>query len=237
MTPNSAVLAGTHGLGMLCVAATTVGGYDVLGTNWQIALDTAAQHGTTMDRGRLRLVGPVHLAETREQAIENVRFGLARLGRLLPLGQSGGAAGVVGGRPGRGDGRVGHGGDRYAGRRDRPARASCGERTGGFGCFLQLAHNWASWEDTRKSYELFARYVTPAFTGANRARAASLDHYRAHNQELVGQAIAATMTAINEGADKIQTAIKNRATRGGAGNGLLALVRRPWSWPATISMA
>ena len=28
-----------------------------------------------MDPNRLRLVGPMHLAETREQARENVRFG------------------------------------------------------------------------------------------------------------------------------------------------------------------
>ena len=33
--------------------------------------------------------------------------------------------------------------------------------SGGFGCVLGLAHEWASPEATRKSYELIARYVMP----------------------------------------------------------------------------
>ena len=63
-------------------------GYDVLGTNWQIASDMAAARGATMDRSRLRLVGPVHLAETREQAFKNVEFGLRALDRVLRALQS-----------------------------------------------------------------------------------------------------------------------------------------------------
>ena len=40
------------------------------------------------------------------------------------------------------------------------------QESGGFGAFLQLAHNWASWDDTKKSYELFSRYVMPRFQGS-----------------------------------------------------------------------
>ena len=40
---------------------------------WQIAEKTAAQYGQTMDRNEWRLVLHVHLAETREQAIEEAR--------------------------------------------------------------------------------------------------------------------------------------------------------------------
>jgi hypothetical protein len=36
-------------------------------------------------------------------------------------------------------------------------------KTGGFGCVLMLAHDWADWEATKRSYELFARYVLPRF--------------------------------------------------------------------------
>ena len=50
-------------------------GFDALDTNWQIACDIAAEHGRTMDPARLRLVGPMHIAETREQACENARYG------------------------------------------------------------------------------------------------------------------------------------------------------------------
>ena len=34
---------------------------------------------------------------------------------------------------------------------------------GGFGAALLLAHNWADWEATKRSYELMARYVHPHF--------------------------------------------------------------------------
>ena len=34
---------------------------------------------------------------------------------------------------------------------------------GGFGGILLLAHNWADWEATKRSYELMARYVHPHF--------------------------------------------------------------------------
>ena len=36
ITPSGGRLAGKYGLGMLCVAATTAAGYDVLGTNWHV---------------------------------------------------------------------------------------------------------------------------------------------------------------------------------------------------------
>lgn len=215
VTPNSAILAGTHGLGMLCVAATTVGGYDVLGTNWQIANDTAAKHGMCMDPSRLRLVGPMHLAASRERAMDNVRFGLGDWARYFrsvnpasppELSAADPAAAMIE----SGMAVIGTPDDAVA-QLDR-----LWERTGGFGCFLQLAHNWADWDATRKSYELFARYVTPVFAGANRGRDASLAHYVAHNEELVGKAIAATMEAINKNAGEIQEAIKNRGEGRGA---------------------
>ena len=41
---------------------------------------------------------------------------------------------------------------------------------GGFGAVLLLAHNWADWEQTKKSYELYARFVMPHFAGTNRNR-------------------------------------------------------------------
>ena len=46
-------------------------------------------------------------------------------------------------------------------------------QSGGFGCFLHMAHNWADWAETRRSYELFARYVTPRFQQLNVNRDAS----------------------------------------------------------------
>ena len=39
-------------------------------------LRDSAEHGRTMDPRRLRLVAPLHIAETRDKARENVRFGM-----------------------------------------------------------------------------------------------------------------------------------------------------------------
>jgi limonene 1,2-monooxygenase len=60
------------------------------------------------------------------------------------------------------------------------------EKTGGFGGFLLQDHNWADFAATKKSYELFARYVRPWFKQANKSREASLDAYRVRNDELMG---------------------------------------------------
>ncbi len=209
VTPNSAILAGSHGLGMLCVAATTVNGYDVLGTNWQIAVDTAAERGVEMDRGRLRLVGPVHIAETRERAVANVAYGLGEWARYFRTVNPASPPELLADDPVE---AMIESGMAVIGTPDDAVEQldRLWQRTGGFGCFLQLAHNWADQENTRRSYELYARHVTPVFNGANRDRDGSLETYSKNSQELVGQAISATLESINQNSDKIQQAIKNR---------------------------
>src|SRR5271167_2879117 len=75
VTPSGGRLAGKYGLSMICVAATNPFGYDALAANWKIANDIAAEQGKQMDPRGLRLVGPMHIAETRAQAMENVKYG------------------------------------------------------------------------------------------------------------------------------------------------------------------
>src|ERR1700704_3359195 len=75
VTPSGGRMAGKYGLSMICVAATNPFGYDALGANWKIANDIAAEQGKQMNPAGLRLVGPMHIAETRAQAMENVRYG------------------------------------------------------------------------------------------------------------------------------------------------------------------
>ena len=58
------------------------------------------------------------------------------------------------------------------------------EKQGEFGVFLQQAHNWADWEETKRSYELYARYVMPHFSRDNRPRAESYDWCTEHRDEL-----------------------------------------------------
>jgi len=66
-------------------------------------------------------------------------------------------------------------------------------KQGEFGVFLQLAHNWANFENTKKSYELWQRHVTPVINGANVARQEAYDW--ATDPERAGKFIGAAMTA------------------------------------------
>ncbi|WP_340645128.1 LLM class flavin-dependent oxidoreductase, partial [Phenylobacterium sp.] len=78
VSPTGARAAGKHGVGLLSLGATTTAGFNALAANWGIAEDMAALNGTTMDRDAWRLVGQMHIAETKDKAIEQVRFGLEK---------------------------------------------------------------------------------------------------------------------------------------------------------------
>jgi limonene 1,2-monooxygenase len=182
VTPSGGRLAGKYDLSMICVAATNPFGYDALASNWQIACDIAAEHGREMDPARLRLVGPMHIAETREKAFQNARFGFERYLNYLNNNQR---RFVV---PAGEDplewfvenkyGVVGTPDDAIA------LIERLQEKQGAFGVFLQQAHNWADWEETKRSYELYARYVMPHFSRDNRPRAESYDWCTEHRDEL-----------------------------------------------------
>ena len=62
-------------------------------------------------------------------------------------------------------------------------------KQGEFGAFLQLAHNWATFENTIKSYDLWAEHVAPVFKNANVSRQASYDWTMSNAQDFMGQAM------------------------------------------------
>ena len=171
VTPTGGRLAGRYGLGLLCLVGSGLDGYDSLALNWQLARDGAAANGHEMPPERLRLVAPVHLAATRDEARRNVEYGihdwLAWTRSFRPGGDEAEEDDPVQALIAEGRAVIGTPDDAIA-QLERLWQA-----TGGFGTFLQLAHNWADFDKTRRSYELFARYVTPHFDGANRARQAS----------------------------------------------------------------
>ena len=106
VSPAGARAAGKHGVGLLSIGATSTGGFNALAMNWQICSDRATEFGHEAQRNAWRLVGPMHIAETKEKARENVRFGLANWLEVLPGGR-GAAAGA---------GRLDRQRDRRAGR-------------------------------------------------------------------------------------------------------------------------
>src|ERR1041384_8268100 len=171
VTPSGGRLAGKYNLSMICVAATNPFGYDALAANCQIACDIAAEHGRTMDPNRLRLVGPMHIAETRQKAFENARWGFERYLGYLNNNQP---RFIV---P-KGDDPLEWFIENRYGVCGTPDDAIAlierlQDKQGEFGVFLQQAHNWADFEATKRSYELYARYVMPHFSNANRPRKAS----------------------------------------------------------------
>jgi limonene 1,2-monooxygenase len=182
VTPSGANLAGRYGIGLLCVAATNPAGYEGLATNWQIAVDAAAANGHKMDEDKLRLVCPMHIAESRDQARENVAFGFENYVKYYNNHQH--------------NLKIPAGADpiqwfienRYGviGTPDDVIEMinRLRDKQGNFGYFLQQAHNWADWSQTKRSYELYARYVVPHFTGANKPRKDSMEWNRAHRPEL-----------------------------------------------------
>jgi limonene 1,2-monooxygenase len=176
-TPAGPRIAGKYGAGLLSIAATIGKGFDALPSTWETYCNAAKAGGRIPDRNDWRLVGPVHVAETREQARANVRFGLqfwlnyfTKVG-TLPLGMSG-------------DGNIDTEIDALLEAKiavigtptDLIAQMErLQEQAGGFGCFLDMAHYWANFEETKKSYELIARYVMPRFQGQIKARNDALD--------------------------------------------------------------
>ncbi|HTO05623.1 MAG TPA: LLM class flavin-dependent oxidoreductase [Myxococcota bacterium] len=203
VTPSGGRAAGRYGLGMLCVASTQPDGFDALGVNWKVACDFAAERGAEMNRADLRLVAPIHLAATREQARKNVQFGLekwaAYFNRISPagFGNPTPSGDLVDGLIESGRAVIGTPDDAV----ELVERLE--KKTGGFGAFLQLAHNWADFENTKKSYELFARYVTPRLAlGANRAREASLAFAGDGAPKFMGDAMAAAQAFIQRHAEE-----------------------------------
>ena len=88
-------------------------------------------------------------------------------------------------------------------------------KQGEFGAFLQLAHNWASFENTIKSYDLWAEHVAPVFKNANVSRQASYDWTMSNAHDFMGQAMNAAAAMIQKHAD--ERASKHRENAEGAG--------------------
>ena len=188
ISPTGARIAGKHGLGMLSFAATSKPGFMALPTNWTIAEARAAQFEQPMNRADWRLVGPMHIAETRDQARRNVKFGLEKFifyfneVAALPLTPKGKFDDMVDAINESSFGVIGTVEDALA------QMERLWDHSGGFGAFLQIAHNWADFEQTKRSYELIARYVVPAFTAANEARTQSMHWAKDNRPEFIGRA-------------------------------------------------
>ncbi len=173
---NSAIAAGKYGMGILQFQSVGCFPIATLPQMWALTQETAAQHGNVVDRSKWRLVLQMHIAESREQAMRDCRFGFEPwvdyLSSIsdLPMPPAGT----------RGDDLVQafvDAGTAVIGTPDDAIAAI--ERhladTGGFGVAMLMAHNWANSRATAESYELIARYVVPHFQRMNINREISIE--------------------------------------------------------------
>ena len=185
VSPSGPRSAGKYGIGMLSIATIMKTAYMSLPTAWGIVEEMAREHGTQVSRRNWRVVTPMHVAETREKAIEDIRFGLKDWIRYYT---------EVIALPFELTGTLEERCEQYIrsnhaiiGDPDEVIRKieEIQQMSGGFGCLLQLAHNWADFPQTLKSYELMARFVMPRFQRTNVGRDESTAWAAARRDELM----------------------------------------------------
>ena len=182
VSPSGMTLAGKHETGVLSIGTLSTDGIRALPLQWSFAEESAAKHGKTVDRKNWRVVLNWHIAETRQKAREQARDGLMRHNNEYTIGTLAGGTGVTYKTPDEAvDGVafsdvstavIGTPDDLVARIREMV------EITGGFGCVIGFAHDWANREDTLRSWDLVARYVMPEVNGL-------LDDYRESNKFVI----------------------------------------------------
>jgi limonene 1,2-monooxygenase len=196
-SPVGSIAAGKYGVGMLSIGGTTPDAMARHTTNWGLYEEEARKNGHVPNRRNWRVVAMFHIADTREQARENVKFGLDRFMKyfhdvatfpIVPpdvtdaykfLVESGAAC-------------IGTPQDAI----DYIERLLKG--SGGFGSIMELAHNWADWPQMQRHYELMARYVHPHFQKSRELMTASYDYAVTNRDNFVGQAGAAVQAEVDK---------------------------------------
>jgi len=169
-SPVGATASGKYGVGMISIGGTSEEALKAHAANWRVYEASAVAHGHRPDRRKWRLTTFAHVADTREQARRDVAFGLKHFAKyftevatfpIIPEGIEDPVTFLVENRIaaiGTPDDCIEH--------FERLWRGT----EGGCGSILLLAHNWADWPATLRSYELMARFVHPHFQRQANAR-------------------------------------------------------------------
>ncbi|MGD9764914.1 MAG: LLM class flavin-dependent oxidoreductase [Candidatus Binatia bacterium] len=181
-SPAGAVAAGQFGLGVLNISGVSDAVLQLNVGHWQITQETAREYGQAVDRSRWRIASLIHLAETRERAIEEVQHGLDEWVQyfrevssfaIVPSNIADPLEYLLGERMaaiGTPDDAIRH-------------IERIWDATGGFGVHLELVHNWANPEATLRSHELMMRYVKPHFRDGFASRRQNWTWCHSHMKE------------------------------------------------------
>jgi len=174
-SPSGMTLAGKYGAGVLSIGATATSGLQALPRQWSFAEESALKHNNVVDRKNWRILMSWHIAETREKAREQAGDGLMRHNNEYTVKTLRGGEGSIFKTADEAVDEtafseqsvavIGTPDDLVAKIREMVSI------TGGFGCVIGFAHDWANREDTRRSWDMVARYVIPEVNGL-------LDDYR-----------------------------------------------------------
>ena len=161
VSPESAQIAGIHDYGLLSIGATTPAGFGALPSHWEIYARKAKENGRKAQRDKWALVAPMHLAETREQAMHQVLAGIDQYG---PLYAEMGITPSLLSREALIETLI-ENGFAVVGTPDDAIEQinRLLAQTGGFGKLLLPANHWANARDTLQSYALFSQTVIAHF--------------------------------------------------------------------------
>jgi limonene 1,2-monooxygenase len=165
--------------------------------NWGLYEENARANGHTPNRKDWRVVGLFHIAETREQARKNVRFGVEAFAQYF---RDVATFPIIPGDVGDATEWLIETGTACIGTPDDAIayveRLMAG--SGGFGVLCELAQNWADWEATKRHYELMARFVHPKFQQSRELLQGSYDYATSRHVDFTGKAAAAIQKAIDQ---------------------------------------
>ncbi|HEU4360915.1 MAG TPA: LLM class flavin-dependent oxidoreductase [Mycobacterium sp.] len=210
ISPSGPRLAGSLGTSLLSLSMSVPGGYAALESAWEVVREQATRAGRDEpDRAGWRVLSIMHIADTREQAVEDCTYGLSDFANyfgaagFVPLGS---AIESEAQSPQEFVKQYAAAGNCCIGTADDAIEhiTDLLDRSGGFGTLLLLGHDWASPSATYHSYELFARKVIPHFKGQLAAPQASHDWAKVMRDQLFGRAGEAIMKAVGEHTEELQ---------------------------------
>jgi limonene 1,2-monooxygenase len=188
-SPSGPRVAGRYGVGLLSIGATMSAGFDALALHWDVMEERAAEFGQVVDRRTWRLVGPMHVAETRAEAERDVAHGIVDWFRYFQQVAAFPQMAVEGNERDEMIQWIREGGFGVIGTPDDAVQQiqRLVDQSKGFGCFLFLGNDWANPEATRRSYDLIARYVMPQFQGSAVSTLRARDYARSVRPELAAK--------------------------------------------------